>query len=143
MLAAWILLRFTIALMGQTISKDRWRRYIDLGDASLISEPVSYVVAFLLIAIVVRIVFSIIIHFVNKVNNIPGLGFVNRAAGAVLGFCKGCLVIVFVIFLISCLPKIGLDNVYKQITNSDPVVENMIENNLLEEMIQQSQTEAE
>jgi membrane protein required for colicin V production len=49
------------------------------------------IVAFLLIAILVMVLCGVIGRLLNKTAKKIGLGFVDRALGAVFGFARGCL----------------------------------------------------
>ena len=48
--------------------------------------------------IVCKIIFSVVIRLANKVTRVPGVGFINKVAGAALGLIKGSLIIMVVVF---------------------------------------------
>ncbi len=134
-LAAWIL-TFAIAYYGADYVKEIVLEYIPEIQENILSNQIAYVIAFILTAIVIRIIFSVILHFVNRVNDLPGIGFVNKAAGALLGLTKGLLVIAFLLLLISMMPMVGLTEEYEQLVSGDETVEYMIKNNPFRIMIE-------
>jgi len=87
--------------------------------------------------IVCKMIFSIIVRFINKISRIPGVGFINRVAGAVLGLIKGSLIIMVLMFFISLMPHVGMESEYAQIVGGSEVMQTMVETNPLEQMIKQ------
>ena len=75
--------------------------------------------------------------FINKISRIPGVGFINRVAGAVLGLIKGSLIIMVLMFFISLMPHIGMQTEYDQIIGGSELMQTMVDTNPLGEMIQQ------
>lgn len=134
-LAAWIL-TFTIAYYGADYVKQIVLQYVPEIQGNVLSDQIAYIIAFVLTAIVVRMIFSFILHFVDKVNNLPGIGFVNKAAGGVLGLAKGLLVIAFLLFFISMMPMIGLTEEYNQLVSGNETVYYLVQNNPFRIMIQ-------
>lgn len=134
-LAAWIL-TFSIAYYGADYVKQIVLQYVPEIQGNILSDQIAYIIAFVFTAIVVRIIFSFILHFVNKVNNLPGIGFVNKAAGGVLGLAKGLLVIAFLLFFISMMPMIGLTEEYNQLVSGNETVYYLVQNNPFRIMIQ-------
>ena len=87
--------------------------------------------------IVCKIIFSVVIRFANKVTRVPGVGFINKVAGAALGLIKGSLIIMVVVFFISLMPHVGMESEYAQIVGGSEVMQTMVETNPLEQMIKQ------
>ena len=136
-LAAWIL-TFAIAYYLADSFRDPVSQYIVRQPQNLLTYQIAYVIAFVLVTIVVRIIFSFIIRFINKINNLPGIGFINKAAGGILGFAKGSLVIMFVCFFISLMPVVGLNTQYSQIVRPGSIMEIFVENNPFTQMLENS-----
>lgn len=134
-LAAWIL-TFTIAYYGADYIKEVVLEYVPEIQGNILSDQIAYIVAFVVTAIIIRIIFSVILHFINKVNDLPGIGFVNKVAGGVLGLTKGLLVIAFILFLISMMPMVGLTEEYNQIVSGNETVAYMVQNNPVRIMMQ-------
>ena len=87
--------------------------------------------------ILCKILFSIVVHFINKISKIPGVGFLNRMAGALLGLAKGSLVIMFLIFFISLMPHLGMQEEYDQVVGGSEIMQTMVDTNPLGQMIKQ------
>lgn len=94
-------------------------------------------IAYLILMIICKMIFSVIVRFINKVSRIPGVGFINRVAGAVLGFVKGSLIIMVLMFFISLMPHIGMQTEYEQIIGGSEIMQTMVDTNPLGQMIQQ------
>lgn len=129
-LSAWIL-SFAIASAGAEYIGEIIRPIISDSTQNIFAEQIAFVTSFLGITIALRIIFAVLIHIFNKVNDLPGIGFLNRIAGAILGLAKGSIVVLAVLFLISWMPRIGMDNAYHKITGQDEQVEKIIEDNPL------------
>ena len=78
-----------------------------------------------------------VIRLANKVTRVPGVGFINKVAGAALGLIKGSLIIMVVVFFISLMPHVGMESEYAQIVGGSKVMQTMVETNPLEQMIKQ------
>lgn len=137
MLVAWIL-TFAIAFYGADEVKPFVIKYFPEIQGNILSDHITYIIAFIITTIIVRLIFSVILHFLNKVNDLPGIGFVNKAAGGLLGFTKGVLVIAFLLFFVSMMPLVGMTDTYNQIMSSDEKVAYMIQNNPFEEILNYS-----
>lgn len=135
-LAAWIL-TFAIAYQCADSFKGLVVDYVPNIQGRILTNQIAYFIAFIAIVIVCKIIFSIIIRMINKINNIPGVGFINRTAGGVLGFAKGCLVIAFVLFFISLMPHIGLNKQYQQAVGGSPLMQQMVNENPIQKMMEQ------
>ena len=85
----------------------------------------------------IKMIFSIIVRFINKISRIPGVGFINRVAGAILGLIKGSLIIMVLMFFISLMPHIGMQTESDQIIGGSELMQTMVDTNPLGEMIQQ------
>ena len=118
-LASWIL-TFAIAYEG-----------------TIVTDQVAYMISYIILMIVCKMIFSIIVRFINKISRIPGVGFINRVAGAVLGLIKGSLIIMVLMFFISLMPHIGMQTEYDQIIGGSELMQTMVDTNPLGEMIQQ------
>ncbi|HJC49018.1 MAG TPA: CvpA family protein [Candidatus Anaerostipes avistercoris] len=136
-LAAWIL-TFAIAYYAADYFKAPVAQYIMRQPQNFLTDQIAYVIAFILVTIVVRIIFSFVIRFINKINNLPGIGFINKIAGGVLGFAKGSLVIMFVCFFISLMPVIGLSSQYSQVVRPGGIMEMLVESNPFTQMLENS-----
>lgn len=134
MLAAWIL-TFTIAYYYAGYFQEPVKQFLIQRQQNIFTDQIAYVISFILVAIVLKIVFAIIIGIINKINDLPGIGFINKVAGAILGMTKGCLVIALVLFLISWMPYIGMESTYNQIKSDNQTMEYMVENNPFQKMI--------
>ncbi len=66
-------------------------------------------IAYMGLMIVCKIIFSVVIRLANKVTRVPGVGFINKVAGAALGLIKGSLIIMVVVFFISLMPHVGMN----------------------------------
>lgn len=135
-LASWIL-TFAIAYEGASYFKDIVIMYVPQIQGSIITDQVAYLISYMILMIICKMLFSIVVHFINKVSRIPGVGFINRVAGAILGFAKGTLVIMFIVFFISLMPHIGMQTEYDQVTGNSEIMQRMVETNPLGEMIKQ------
>ena len=135
-LASWIL-TFAIAYEGASYFKDIVLMYVPKIQGMIITDQVAYLISYMILMIICKMIFSIIVHFINKVSRIPGVGFINRVAGAILGFAKGILVIMVLVFLISLMPHLGMQTEYDQLTGNSEIMEQIVETNPLGEMIKQ------
>ena len=142
-LASWIL-TFAIAYEGASYFKDIVLQNVPQIQGMVITDQIAYVISYIILVIICKIIFFFVVHFINKLSKIPGVGFLNRVAGAVLGFAKGSLVIMFVIFFISLMPHLGMQSEYDQIVGQDEVMQTIVDTNPLGQMIrQQIQTETQ
>ena len=135
-LASWIL-TFAIAYEGASYFKDIVIQNIPQIQGTIVTDQIGYAISYLILMIICKIIFSIVIRFINKVNRIPGVGFINRMAGAILGLAKGSLVIMFLVFFISLMPHIGMNTEYDQIVGGNEIMQTMVETNPLGELIKQ------
>lgn len=135
-LASWIL-TFAIAYEGASYFKDIVIQNIPQIQGTIMTDQIGYTISYLILMIICKIIFSIVIRFINKVNRIPGVGFINRMAGAILGLAKGSLVIMFLVFFISLMPHIGMNTEYDQIVGGNEIMQTMVETNPLGELIKQ------
>jgi membrane protein required for colicin V production len=75
---------------------NRWIREIAVAD----------LVAFLLIALGIMVVASLLGHLLSRTVHVIGLGFLDRLLGAVFGFLKGCLVVTLMLMGVAAfLPR--------------------------------------
>lgn len=135
-LASWIL-TFAIAYEGASYFKDIVIKNVPQIQGTIITDQIAYFISYMILVIVCKILFSIVVRFVNKISRIPGVGFLNRVAGAVLGFAKGSLVIMFLVFFISLMPHIGMQAEYDQVVGGSEIMQTMVDTNPLGEMIKQ------
>lgn len=135
-LASWIL-TFAIAYEGAPYFKEIIIQNVPQIQETLVTDQIAYMIAYMILMIVCKIIFSIAIRFANKVTRIPGIGFVNRVAGAVLGLVKGSLIIMVIVFFISLMPHIGMQTEYDQLVGDSEIMQTMVATNPLEQMIKQ------
>ena len=135
-LASWIL-TFAIAYEGASYFKDIVIQNVPQIQGTIVTDQVAYMISYIILMIVCKMIFSIIVRFINKISRIPGVGFINRVAGAVLGLIKGSLIIMVLIFFISLMPHIGTQREYDQIIGGSELMQTMVDTNPLGEMIQQ------
>lgn len=139
-LASWIL-TFAIAYEGASYFKDIVIQNVPQIQGTIVTDQIAYmiayIIAYIILMIVCKMIFSIIVRFINKISRIPGVGFINRVAGAVLGLIKGSLIIMVLIFFISLMPHIGMQTEYDQIIGGSELMQTMVDTNPLGEMIQQ------
>ena len=135
-LASWIL-TFAIAYEGASYFKDIVIQNVPQIQGTIVTDQIAYMIAYIILMIVCKMIFSIIVRFINKISRIPGVGFINRVAGAVLGLIKGSLIIMVLMFFISLMPHIGMQTEYDQIIGASELMQTMVDTNPLGEMIQQ------
>ena len=135
-LASWIL-TFAIAYEGASYFKDIVIQNVPQIQGTIVTDQVAYMISYIILMIVCKMIFSIIVRFINKISRIPGVGFINRVAGAVLGLIKGSLIIMILMFFISLMPHVGMESEYAQIVGGSEVMQTMVETNPLEQMIKQ------
>lgn len=135
-LASWIL-TFAIAYEGASYFKDIVIENVPQIQGTIITDQIAYLISYMVLVIICKIVFSIIVRFVNKISRLPGVGFLNRVAGGVLGFAKGSLVIMFLVFFISLMPHIGMQTEYEQVVGGSEIMQTMVDTNPLGEMIKE------
>ena len=135
-LASWIL-TFAIAYEGASYFKDIVIQNVPQIQGTIVTDQIAYMISYIILMIVCKMIFSIIVRFINKISRIPGVGFINRVAGAVLGLIKGSLIIMVLMFFISLMPHVGMESEYAQIVGGSEVMQTMVETNPLEQMIKQ------
>lgn len=135
-LASWIL-TFAIAYEGASYFKDIVIQNVPQIQGTIVTDQIAYMIAYIILMIVCKMIFSIIVRFINKISRIPGVGFINRVAGAVLGLIKGSLIIMVLMFFISLMPHIAMQTEYDQIIGGSELMQTMVDTNPLGEMIQQ------
>ncbi|MEG2118750.1 MAG: CvpA family protein [Pseudoflavonifractor sp.] len=64
--------------------------------AAAIAQSVAYMVLFLLAFVAILVLWTLLSHGLNLVTKLPGLHFLNKSGGAVLGLAKG-VVLLFVV----------------------------------------------
>ena len=131
-LASWIL-TFAIAYKGAAYFKEIVIQNVPEIQGTIFTDRIAYMG----LMIVCKIIFSVVIRFANKVTRVPGVGFINKVAGAALGLIKGSLIIMVVVFFISLMPHVGMESEYAQIVGGSEVMQTMVETNPLEQMIKQ------
>ena len=62
------------------------------------------IIGFLLVAITVYLVFSVIYAFLQKIIKIEVFPAINRIGGSLLGFCKGFVLSIFLVFIMLLTP---------------------------------------
>lgn len=131
-LASWIL-TFAIAYKGAAYFKEIVIQNVPEIQGTIVTDRIAYMG----LMIVCKIIFSVVIRLANKVTRVPGVGFINKVAGAALGLIKGSLIIMVVVFFISLMPHVGMESEYAQIVGGSEVMQTMVETNPLEQMIKQ------
>jgi len=63
------------------------------------TPAIRYVVAFIVILVVALIVGALIGYVLSRLLELAGLGFINRALGAVVGFARGIVIAVLLVLL--------------------------------------------
>lgn len=134
-LASWIL-TFAIAYEGASYFKDIVIQNVPQIQGTIVTDQIAYMIAYIILMIVCKMIFSIIVRFINKISRIPGLDLLT-VAGAVLGLIKGSLIIMVLMFFISLMPHIGMQTEYDQIIGGSELMQTMVDTNPLGEMIQQ------
>ena len=129
-LASWIL-TFAIAYKGAAYFKEIVIQNVPEIQGTIVTDRIAYMIAYMGLMIVCKIIFSVVIRLANKVTRVPGVGFINKVAGAALGLIKGSLII------ISLMPHVGMESEYAQIVGGSEVMQTMVETNPLEQMIKQ------
>lgn len=61
--------------------------------AAAVAESVAYTLIFLISFLLLLLLWNILAHTLDLVTKLPGLNFLNKTGGAVLGFVKGCLIL--------------------------------------------------
>lgn len=135
-LASWIL-TFAIAYQGAGYFKDIVIQNVPEIQGTVVTDQIAYMISYIILMILCKIVFSAVIRFANKVTRVPGVGFINRLAGAILGLLKGSLIIMVIIFFISLMPHIGMQTEYEQVVGGSEIMQTMVKTNPLEQMIKQ------
>lgn len=142
-LASWIL-TFAVAYEGASYFKDIVIQNVPEIQGTVVTDQIAYVISYMILVIICKIVFSFVVRAINKVSRIPGVGFINRVAGALLGLAKGSLVIMFIVFFISLMPHIGMQTEYDQVIGGSEIMQTMVDTNPLGQMIKQEiQTETQ
>ena len=135
-LASWIL-TFAIAYKGAAYFKEIVIQNVPEIQGTIVTDRIAYMIAYMGLMIVCKIIFSVVIRLANKVTRVPGVGFINKVAEAALGLIKGSLIIMVVVFFISLMPHVGMESEYAQIVGGSEVMQTMVETNPLEQMIKQ------
>lgn len=135
-LASWIL-TFAIAYQGAGYFKDIVIQNVPEIQGTVVTDQIAYMISYIILMILCKIVFSAVIRFANKVTRVPGVGFINRLAGAILGLLKGSLIIMVIVFFISLMPHIGMQTEYEQVVGGSEIMQTMVKTNPLEQMIKQ------
>ena len=125
-LASWIL-TFAIAYKGAAYFKEIVIQNVPEIQGTIVTDRIAYMIAYMGLMIVCKIIFSVVIRFANKVTRVPGVGFI----------IKGSLIIMVVVFFISLMPHVGMESEYAQIVGGSEVMQTMVETNPLEQMIKQ------
>ena len=133
-LASWIL-TFAIAYKGAAYFKEIVIQNVPEIQGTIVTDRIAYMIAYMGLMIVCKIIFSVVIRLANKVTRVPGVGFINKVAGAALGLIKGSFMVV--VFFISLMPHVGMESEYAQIVGGSEVMQTMVETNPLEQMIKQ------
>lgn len=71
-LASWIL-TFAIAYEGASYFKDIVIQNVPQIQGTIVTDQIAYMIAYIILMIVCKMIFSIIVRFINKISRIPGL----------------------------------------------------------------------
>ena len=84
--------------MYKSLGVDTFAQYVGKFMAKIVIHIVAFLVTFLLVTIILRAV----IFALDFVADLPGIGFVNRLAGGMIG-CIGAAIVVWVMFVVITL----------------------------------------
>ena len=74
--------------------------------AAAIAQSVASFLIFFVVFVVILMVWALLSHSLNLVTRLPGLHFLNKTGGAVIGVAKGCAVIFVAVWLMQYLGHI-------------------------------------
>lgn len=83
--------------------------------SEILSVIISYLVVFIFIAIIAKFLIKILHKIIKKLK----ISFLNRALGAVLGFCNGLIILIIIVLLINLTP---FDEDFAEITSESQAV---------------------
>lgn len=61
--------------------------------AAAIAQSIAYMVLFLIAFILILVAWTLLSHALDLVTRLPGLSFLNKSGGALLGLVKGCILL--------------------------------------------------
>lgn len=128
LLATW-LLTFAIAYSTADTVKQYVIKMFMNSKQNILTDQLAYFVAFALIVVVLKILFSILVGIISKFGDLPVIGWFNHLFGGILGFAKGVIVVSFLLFAIYLCQYIGLQQEYSQWMQSSSLLQFMVENN--------------
>ncbi len=96
-----VLFSFVGLLAGIALAGLYYRGFALWLSRWIVSRPAADVTAFLLIAIGVMVVFSLIGRLASRSARLVGLGIVDRLLGGLFGFARGCLLGVVIMMTIA------------------------------------------
>ena len=71
-LASWIL-TFAIAYEGASYFKDIVIQNVPQIQGTIVTDQIAYMISYIILMIVCKMIFSIIVRFINKISRIPGV----------------------------------------------------------------------
>ena len=128
LLATW-LLTFAIAYSTADTVKQYVIQVFIKSEQNILTDQLAYFIAFALIVLVLKAVFSILVGIISKFGDLPVIGWFNHFFGGVLGFVKGIIVISFLLFAIYLCQYIGFKQEYNEIMQTSSLLQFMAENN--------------
>ena len=128
LLATW-LFTFAIAYSAADTVKQYVIQMFMKSEQNILTDQLAYFIAFALIVLVLKAVFSILVGVISKFGDLPVIGWFNHFFGGVLGFVKGIIVISFLLFAIYLCQYIGFKQEYNEIMQTSSLLQFMAENN--------------
>lgn len=90
-----------IDVFYELIGMNRLTEYIGEKAADLVITILTFLVMLVIISILVRLIFKVL----DLIASVPGLSFINRVSGGVLGFVEGLFYIWIAILIVGILPE--------------------------------------
>ncbi len=82
--------------------------------AAAVAESVAYTLIFLVSFLLLLLLWSILAHALDLVTKLPGLNFLNKTGGALLGLVKGCIILFVAVWALRVTGTILPEETVKQ-----------------------------
>ena len=82
--------------------------------AASIAGTVAYMILFVVFFVLILIVWTLLSHGLNLVARLPGLHFLNKTGGAILGLIKGCAILFLCAWVLRYLGKVIPEETVRQ-----------------------------
>lgn len=82
--------------------------------AAAVAESVAYTLIFLVSFLLLLLLWSILAHTLDLVTKLPGLNFLNKTGGALLGLVKGCIILFVAVWALRVTGTILPEETVKQ-----------------------------